>query len=104
MLTRHGGGTMGRGPGYGTGRHFYGHRRTRRALLSAALVLALLLPAAGLAQAATFTVSTTQDAPHTTPLNGNCTSTLPGNPCTLRAAVQAANFLGGTHTINLQVA
>jgi predicted outer membrane repeat protein len=34
-----------------------------------------------------------------------CTSTLAGNPCTLRAAVQAANFLGGgPHTINLTVA
>jgi CSLREA domain-containing protein len=57
----------------------------------------------------TFTVTTTTDAPHTTPLDANCTSTLPGNPCTLRAAVQAANFaaangLGTAHTINLSVA
>ena len=35
------------------------------------------------------------DAPHTTPLDGNCPSTLPGNPCTPRAAVQATNFVGG---------
>src|SRR5262245_56723105 len=72
-----------------------------------ALLTALL--AAGLfhaqpAAAATFIVTTPQDAPHTTPLDGNCTSTLAGNPCTLRAAVQAANFLGGTQTINLAIA
>ena len=73
-----------------------------------ALLAALLgagLPYAQPAHAATFTVTTTQDAPHTTPLDGNCTSTLAGTPCTLRAAVQAANFLGGgPHTINLAVA
>src|SRR5438270_5510116 len=55
-------------------------------------------------QAATFLVATTQDAPHSAPLDGNCTSTLPGGLCTLRAAVQAANFLGGTQTINLATA
>src|SRR4051794_16608521 len=78
--------------------------RCRR--LSVALIVALSavfssLPRAEIAHAATFTVTTTTDAPHTTPLDGNCTSTLPGNPCTLRAAVQAANFLGGVQTIYL---
>ncbi len=66
-------------------------------------LLSVVLPRAELAHAATFTVTTTTDAPHTTPVNGNCTSTLPGNPCTLRAAVQAANSLGGTQIINLGV-
>jgi CSLREA domain-containing protein len=71
-------------------------------LLTLLLGIGVLLPA-NVAQAATFTVTTTTDAPHTTPLNGNCTSTLPGAPCTLRAAVQAANFLSGVQTINLAV-
>lgn len=75
-----------------------------RAWLLALVLVSPLLLSAPPAHAATFTVTTTQDAPHTTPLNGNCTSTLPGNPCTLRAAVQAANFLGGSHTIVLPTA
>jgi CSLREA domain-containing protein len=57
------------------------------------------------AAATTFTVGTTTDAPHAAPLDGSCTSTLPGGACTLRAAVQAADFLGdGPHTINLPTA
>jgi CSLREA domain-containing protein len=76
-------------------------RRALALLLCAAILAALLSPDPGTVHAATFTVTTTADAPHTTPLNGNCTSTLAGNPCTLRAAVQAVNFLGGGHTINL---
>jgi predicted outer membrane repeat protein len=53
------------------------------------------------AEATTFNVTTTFDAPHGAPLNGECTSTANG-ACTLRAAVQAADFLGdGPHTINL---
>jgi hypothetical protein len=79
-------------------------RLSYRALLLAILLASPLLVFASPARAATFVVITTQDAPHTMPLGGDCTSTLPGNPCTLRAAVQAANFLGGTHTIALGVA
>jgi CSLREA domain-containing protein len=57
------------------------------------------------AQAATFTVATISDAPHAVPLDGTCTSTLPGGACTLRAAIQAANLLGdGPNTINLSTA
>lgn len=68
------------------------------------ILLVVLLPARP-AHAVTFIVTTTTDAPHSLPVDGNCTSTLPGNTCTLRAAVQAANFLtGGPHTINLQAA
>src|SRR4051812_48284189 len=66
------------------------------------IVAALLHPES--AQAATFVVGTTTDAPHASPVDANCTSTLPGSLCTLRAAVQAANFLGGVNTINLGVA
>jgi hypothetical protein len=66
-----------------------------------AWVLALL-PLVDLAYAASFTVVTTVDAPHTPPVDATCASQLPGNPCTLRAAVEAANFLGGgTHRIEL---
>jgi xanthine/CO dehydrogenase XdhC/CoxF family maturation factor len=50
------------------------------------------------AQATTFTVATTIDAPHAAPLDGTCTSTLSGGACTLRAAIQAADFAGeGPH-------
>jgi CSLREA domain-containing protein len=78
----------------------------------AALALALPVPSAlghpttaTRAQATTFTVATTADAPHALPLDGNCTSTLPGGACTLRAAIQAANVLGdGPHTLNLSTA
>lgn len=79
-------------------------RRRMRHLVPLLLagLLSLVLPRAELAHAASFLVATTTDAPHTTPVDGNCTSTLSGNPCTLRAAVQAANFLGGgPHTITL---
>jgi predicted outer membrane repeat protein len=73
-----------------------------------ALVAAALTPSASgytrvpaRALATTFTVSTTVDAPHAAPLDGTCTSTATG-ACTLRAAIQAADFLGdGPHTINL---
>jgi predicted outer membrane repeat protein len=54
--------------------------------------------------AGSFTVTTTTDAPHALPLDGCCTSTLRDKACTLRAAVQAANFLGAPQTIDLKVA
>src|SRR4051794_3624718 len=56
------------------------------------------------AQAASFLVTTISDAPHSTPIDGACTSTLPDQACTLRAAIQAASFLGGTQSIDLQAA
>jgi hypothetical protein len=65
------------------------------------LVLLVWLPGAPTAQALSYTVTTTADGRHTTPLNGKCTSVLALNPCTLRAAMQAAIALGGTHTITL---
>jgi len=76
---------------------------------AAAVALAQLPPSAAahpvrtsVAQATTLNVATTSDAPHAAPLDGSCTSTLAGGTCTLRAAIQAANFLGdGPHTINL---
>ena len=56
------------------------------------------------ARAATFSVTTTQDAAKLGGSGANCQSTLGGNPCTLRAAVETVVALGGTHTINLGVA
>jgi hypothetical protein len=76
--------------------------RLRSVLLS---VFAAMLLFAGLlrvpvVRAATFNVNTNLDLAHTSPINGNCT------PCSLRSAIQAANFLTangdpGPHTINL---
>jgi CSLREA domain-containing protein len=43
-----------------------------------------------------FTVTTTADAPHANPVDGTCTAAIPGGPCTIRAALDAANFLGNT--------
>src|SRR4051794_7227374 len=53
--------------------------------------------------AATFTVTTLLDAPNVNPVGTTCVSTLGGGPCTLRAAIQAANATGGVNTINLTV-
>ena len=44
----------------------------------------------------TFTVTDTTDAPALNPADGTtCSSTVSGNPCTLRAAIQAADVGGG---------
>jgi CSLREA domain-containing protein len=79
-----------------------GVRRGAFRVAAAILLTAVLTPAASArdhavrrALATSFTVSTTEDAPHAAPLDGSCTSTLPGGTCTLRAAVQAADFAGG---------
>jgi CSLREA domain-containing protein len=74
--------------------------------LVAQVPAALAHPATSVrAAATTFTVATTTDAPHAAPVDGSCTSILPGGTCTLRAAIQAADFLGdGPHTINLPTA
>jgi len=67
------------------------------------LALILLPPRMQAQGSATYTVTTTTDSPHTLPLDGNCTSQLPGNLCTLRAAIQAANFSGGSSRISLAI-
>lgn len=67
--------------------------------------LAVLLAGAGLAlpgsaDAVVFLVNSTQDVEEATPGNGQCNPVGGvGNTCTLRAAIQEANALGGTHTI-----
>ncbi len=62
---------------------------------------ALLLPWPGSAWAATFNVNDLTDAVDAAPGNGVC-ATARGT-CTLRAAVQETNALGGTDQINLAV-
>ncbi|MBK9053685.1 MAG: CSLREA domain-containing protein, partial [Chloroflexi bacterium] len=52
------------------------------------------------AHAASFTINTTLDAPDSNPGDGLCRSTI-GNRCSLRAAIQEANALSGTDTINV---
>ncbi len=49
--------------------------------------------------ASDFAVNSTADAVDTLPGNGVCASSL--GACTLRAAIQEANALGGTHTITV---
>jgi CSLREA domain-containing protein len=70
------------------------------------LVRALLFAAAwwlvglvGLASAAVFTVNTTVDAVDASTSDGNCATA--AGQCALRAAVQQADALGGTNTINV---
>src|SRR5262245_21988020 len=70
--------------------------RTSRIIASLFYSTALLLgtlPLAQPLQAATFTVTTTTDAPQQAGAGGNCVSTVGG--CTLHAAIQAANSTGG---------
>ena len=64
-------------------------------LLLALVSAFALLP--GAASAATFTVNSTSDGTDVTPGNGSCLS--PAFTCTLRAATQEANALGGADTI-----
>ncbi|MDH5535594.1 MAG: CSLREA domain-containing protein, partial [Betaproteobacteria bacterium] len=80
---------------------FPAERFLRRSVivLSALIVIA----ATGPAHAATFNVNSTADAVDANPTVANpACETAPGNGvCTLRAAIQQANALGGAHTINL---
>jgi len=67
---------------------------TARSALAMACLLALP------AQAAVFIVNSTQDINESSPGNGTCNPVgAVGNTCTLRAAIQEANALGGSHTI-----
>src|SRR5689334_22716738 len=66
--------------------------------LLAATLWALVL-ACSSAHAATFNVDDTGELPDAVPGDGFCATS--GAKCTLRAAIQEANALTGTHTINL---
>src|SRR5579859_5263598 len=72
----------------------------RRQCLALAATTLGVLGFTGAANAATYTVNDTTDAPLATSSDTNCVSTN-GGSCTLRAAVQAADNTGGANTINL---
>ena len=68
-------------------------------------MLAILLSQVGIlpvAAAVTFTVNSTVDVADVTPGDGICETTIAGGVCTLRAAIQEANALGGSNIIELQ--
>jgi CSLREA domain-containing protein len=68
----------------------------------AAVILILLTLGASGARAAIFAVNINDDATDANPGDGVC-ETAPGNGvCTLRAAIQEANALAGTHTVKLR--
>jgi hypothetical protein len=65
-----------------------------------ATVALLVAPMESSRAATTFTVVDPTDAPDAQ-LNGVCASTAPGNLCTLRAAIQEAEFVAGDDTVVL---
>jgi hypothetical protein len=65
------------------------------------LLILLSVAAVGPAQAAIFTVDSTGDGSDSTPGDGTCRA--PGNVCTFRAALEEANALAGTDTINFAI-
>ena len=71
------------------------------AVLASALALAAGPTPTAHAAGITLQVSTVTDAPDANPGDGICASTLPGNPCTLRAAVQTANANPGFDSITI---
>src|SRR5262245_44902326 len=73
-------------------------RRAPRPRLGLRAVIALIM-LRGVATAATFTVNSTADLVDANPGNGICATGT--GVCTLRAALQEANALSGTDTINL---
>ena len=62
-----------------------------RPAASCALAAVFLVTAPNAAQALTFTVNSTDDAPDAN-LDGTCAAASVAGPCTLRAAIQEANF------------
>lgn len=75
-------------------------RPGRRGALAAAFVVAGMLAGASGASAASFSVTDSTDAALSNPAGTTCVSTDSGK-CTLRAAVQAADNLGGSSTISV---
>jgi predicted outer membrane repeat protein len=71
--------------------------QSRPALLGLLLLVALLVPRPG--AAAVFTVNDTGEAADASAGDNVCATA--GGKCTLRAAIQQANALGGSSTINL---
>lgn len=78
--------------------HLAAKRIPRYAALSILIAgLWLSVPASAL----TFTVDSNTDAADSSPGDGVCDEGSSNHYCTLRAAIQEANALGGSHTINL---
>jgi CSLREA domain-containing protein len=65
-----------------------------KAFISALLAVGCLLALPGMANAATYTVNSTGDAPDNGAPNGVCETVMPGE-CTLRAAITEANSSSG---------
>src|SRR5438105_12446617 len=70
------------------------------AVCAAFAAVALWLPVRAAPLASPYMVNSTLDEPDSDPSKGLCSST-PSGQCTLRAAIQDANFAGGVHTITL---
>jgi trimeric autotransporter adhesin len=85
--------------------HHLRARFARRALLGRILFTvafcSMLLLFSSIAQAATFTVNNSGNANDNNAGNGTCATA--AGVCTLRAAIQEANALAGTHTINFNI-
>ncbi len=73
-------------------------RKGLSALLVGVVAAAIVGVASVTARAATFTVTTTQDAADSNPGDGTCSSSA---GCTLRAAIQEANATAGSDSISL---
>jgi hypothetical protein len=72
----------------------------RRVLMAAIATVLAVLAFASVASADTYSVNDPTDAPLATSTSTSCVSSN-GGSCTLRAAVQAADNVGGASTINL---
>ena len=73
-------------------------------MMATTLTVALTATPAAHAAGAPLVVTTTTDAADPSPADGVCASTLPGAPCTLRAAVQTANARPGFDAIAISPA
>ena len=78
--------------------------RTGAALLAGLVAAGVALASPMPARAATFTVNRIGDQPDRNLTNSSCdTSANAGNQCTLRAALQQANYTAGADTINFNI-
>jgi CSLREA domain-containing protein len=77
----------------------------KRSLALAACALLFVLCAAATARAATFTVNSASDVSDRNPGDGICrSSNATGSVCSLRAAIEEADALAGSDTINFSIA
>ncbi len=81
--------------------HVYTYVLRTAVIISLTLTVLFLLPDRASRAATTFTVNSLADTSDATPGDGLCADA--GGLCTLRAALQEANALAGTDTINFSV-